>query len=285
MILIIPYKRLGQCNIDELAAQQVMNERNRRSTGGVLFARKDEHQDHDQKDAARNAILELLTLKHQPKPLSILTMPGLAWTFEVGLLRQREKSWRNQQMTESMRLTCVENDRFIYYSGATKMPGNKTGVIRSLPRPAYAERAMGNGLIDCYAFGNVDDLMKTGETFDFAWLDYTGPLTVERMKIIQTFWRDSVRDTLIVTSLKARWNRRTSDTIKRKGGCMNWLRASLPGAVVHEIEYQDGASPMVQFAVSKGLRAELVEGSSQTRPTNEAVASSDVLPSSSSEQA
>jgi hypothetical protein len=249
MILIIPYKPLGRCNIDELAAQQVMNERNRRSTGGVLFARKDEQQDHGQKDAARNAILELLTLEREPKPISILTMPGLAWTFEVGLLKQREKSWRNQQMTETMRLTCVENDRFIYYSGATKMPGNRSGTIRTLPRPDYAERAMGNGLIDCYAFANVDDLMQSGESFDFAWLDYTGPLSVERMKIIQHFWRHNVRSTLVVTSLKARWNRRTSDVIQRKGGCMNWLRGSLPGTVLHELEYQDGASPMVQFAL------------------------------------
>lgn len=246
MIHVIPYKALTRCNIDELAAQQVLNERALRNTSGVMFARK---VDHSEKDAARASILQILA--SAPAPLFVLTMPGLNWTFEVGLLKQREPHWRLQQAVASMRLTCVENDRFIYYSAVTKMPGNKHCLLRSLARPDYAERAMGNGIIDRYVFANVDDLMQSGESFDVVWLDYTGPLSVDRMKRIQRFWRDSVRSTLIVTSLKARWNRETADTIVRNGGCMGWLRSRLQGRVLHEIEYQDGPSPMIQFAVQK----------------------------------
>lgn len=250
-IHIIPYKALSKCGIAELAVHQhTRNELARRSSGGVMFARKDEFDDHAEKDAARAAILALLTIEAQPGCVSVLSMPGLSWTFESALLKQREPNWRNQQTTETMHLTCVENDRFIYYSAATKVPGKDT-LMRSLERPEYAERAMGNGMVDRYAFANVDDLMQSGETFDFAWLDYTGPLSLDRMKIIQRFWRESVRSTLVVTALKARWNRKTSDTIERNGGCMGWLRSRLRGEVVHEIEYQDGASPMVQFAVAK----------------------------------
>lgn len=249
--LVIPYKALSRCSIDELAAQQQLNEQRLRNSGGVLFARKDER---DEKNAARKAITDLPLFKDRSRHLSILSMPGLHWTFEVELLAQREPGWRKErrQACESMRLTCVENDRFVYYSATTKMPGNKHCTLRSLERPAFAERAMGNGLIDRFAFANVDDLMaEGGETFDIAWLDYTGPLSVDRMKLIQRFWARSVRDTLIVTSLKARWNRETSNTIDRNGGVMNWLRSRLPGDVLHEIEYQDGFSPMAQFAIAK----------------------------------
>lgn len=247
MILSIPYKALSKCGIAELAVQQQWNAR-RTAAGGVAFARKEEHQG---KDAARSAILSLLTLEAEPAAVSVLSMPGLNWTFEANLLKQREPHWRQLGSVSSMRLTCVENDRFIYYSAATKMPRSKTCVIKTHPRPEYAEQAIGHGLIDRYVFANIDDLMAAGESFDYAWLDYTGPLSVSRMKIIKRFWAESVRNTLIVTSLKARWNRETSDTIERNGGPLGWMRSRLPGAVVHEIEYQDGGSPMVQFAVKK----------------------------------
>lgn len=247
MIHTIPYKPLSRCGLDELAAEQAMRDRWQRIYGGVAFARKD---DDEEKRVARRAIAEMLSLEAEPGCVSILTMPGLGWHFEAKLLKAREPNWRNQQMTTSMRLTCVENDRFIYYSATTRMPGKHT-LMRSLERPEYAERVMGNGIIDRYEFANVDDVMQSDETFDYAWLDYTGPLSVPRMKVIKDFWVNRVRKALVVTSLKARWSRETSDHIKRKGGVLPWLRESLPGQVAHEMEYQDGASPMVQFAVSK----------------------------------
>ncbi len=246
-VLRIPYKPLSRCSIDELAAQQQMNERRQRQYGGVMFARRE---DDSEKAAAREAILDLLTLDRKPEPLSVLTMPGLHWTFEVALMKRRDPHWRNQQAIERTRFTCVENDRFIYYSATTKMPGNKHCCLRTLDRPDYAERAMGQGVVDRFIFANVDDLIQSGESFDVAWLDYTGPLSIDRMKLIERFWRESVRDTLIVTSLKARWNKDTSLRIERHGGLIEWQRARLPGRVLHEIEYQDG-SPMAQFAVSK----------------------------------
>lgn len=246
MILSIPYKPLSQCSLEELAAQQAMNDR-RRQVGGVAFARKE---DGDGKREARQAIADMLTLEAHPESLSMLTMPGIGWHFEGKLLKLREPDWRNQPMTTKLHLTCAENDRFVYYSAVTRMPGKHT-LMRSLDRPAYAERAMGNGVINSYQFANVDDLMQSGCTFDYAWLDYTGPLSIARMKVIRKFWSESIRHTLIVTSLKARWNRETSDAIARKGGLLDWLRPQLPGAVRHEIEYQDGASPMTQFAIAK----------------------------------
>lgn len=248
MIHIIPYKALSRCGIEELAAQQQMNER-RRMTGGVMFARKE---DTSQKDEARNAILALLTKEVMPGRLSVLTLPGLHWSFETRLMKQRDPYWRCQQDISNTRFTCVENDRFVYYSSATKMPGNRGTVVRSLERPRYAELSMGNGIVDRYVFANVDDLMQDrAECFDVAWLDYTGPLSVARMKIIERFWRDQVSKVLIVASLKARWNKETSRAIDRHGSCAEWIKARLPGEVLHEMEYFD-SSPMVQVAISKG---------------------------------
>lgn len=247
MLLTIPYKSLSKCGLDELAAEQAMRDRWQRVYGGVAFARKDDDQG---KRDARNAIAQMLTLEAMPGCISILTMPGVGWHFEGKLLKLREPNWRTQPMTQTMRLTCVENDRFIYYSATTRMPGKHT-LMRAVERPEYAERVMGNGIIDRYEFANVDDVMQSGETFDFVWLDYTGPLSLPRMKVMQDFWLKRVRKTLVVTSLKARWTRETSDRITRRGGVLPWLRESLSGQVAHEIEYQDGASPMVQFAVTK----------------------------------
>lgn len=249
MILSIPYKALSRCGIDELAVQQQWNERAGKATGGMLFARKE---DHAEKDEARRAILNMLTLEKSLECLSVLSMPGMTWEFERRLLGQRECRWSGRSYAGNVRLTCVENDRFIYYSALTKIPRNAQCVIRALPAPSYAECTMGHGFVDRYIFANVDDLMQhSDETFDVAWLDYTGPLSVARMKIIQRFWRDRVRSKLIITSLKARWNRETADTIVRNGGCMNWMRKRLPGTELHAMEYQDGASPMIQIALSK----------------------------------
>lgn len=246
---MIPYKPLAQCSMEELAAYQRWKD-GRHQVGGVAFARKEEQ---GGKNAARRAVLKLLTREQKPNPkLSILTMPGVDWKFETALLWQRNSYWKKTKTAKAMRFTCIENDRLIYYSALTRIPRNERCVIRSIDRPSYAECATSQGIIDRYIFANVDDLMQDpGESFDVAWLDYTGPLSVDRMKIIERFWQERVRDTLVVTALKARWTKETSLVIDRHGSCLAWLRAKLPGRVLHEIEYQDGASPMVQFAIAK----------------------------------
>lgn len=245
--LSIPYKALSRCNIEELAAQQMANER-KRQTGGIAFARKAEH---SEKDAARTAIVEALTMSRYPGRIDILSMPGMSWNFETAVLRNRDENWRVSGVHNTA-FTCIENDRFVFYSQTTRMPGLRLGTMRSIERPLYAERAMGNSIIERFVFANVDDLMAQGtEKFDAAWLDYTGPMNVERMRLIRRFWEASVRDLLVVTTLKARWNKETSRMVDRHGGILNWHRNVLPGIVEHEIEYQDGASPMAQFAIRK----------------------------------
>lgn len=240
---VASYKPLHRCDIEELAAMQ-----HARPSGGMLFAR---NPDREHKDAARQMILDMLTGDAWPEPLSILSMPGLDWRFERKLLGKREGDWMRKAEPLRTRITAVENDRFIYYSAAHKMPGLHTRrALTSMRTPAaYAERTIGTRFVDRFHFANVDDLMtESDEAWDVAWLDYTGPLTLDRLRLIARFFQSSVRRVLIVTALKARYRKDVAEAIVRAGGYWQWLRAALPGTVMHEHEYFD-TSPMAQFAV------------------------------------
>jgi len=244
---VAAYKPLRLCNIEELAAIQITQ-----PSGGMLFAR---NPDRAEKDAARQKILDLFTLKAWPEKLSVLTMPCVDWRFERKLFGKRDGDWMRKAGPSNTRVTAVENDRFIYYSAVHKMPGLHTKRAKTwhMPAPSFAERTVRTKFISAFHFANVDDLMlETTESWDAVWLDYTGPLSVERIKLIANFYQQSVRSTLIVTSLKARWNKDTSEAVLRAGGHSEWLAKHLPGEVLHDIEYFD-TSPMAQFAVRKSV--------------------------------
>ena len=264
----IAYKPLSRCSIDELAVEQAARDRReQRTTGGVAFARKDST---PEKDATRREILLLLCTHLMPGPISVLSMPGVSWAFEYALLGQREHGWSKSLYARRTNLHCVDNDRFVYYSATTKMPGNKYRcVIKNHPRPGYAEREIGNSMVQRYTFANVDDLMAEGrDTYDVAWLDYTGPLTVKRLDLIAKFYRERIRSTLILTSLKARWNKDVDRAAARHGGYCEWAVHPFADSVgLHAIEYQDGASPMFQFAcqkpIAKATGAAALKGSAE----------------------
>lgn len=242
---VATYKPLRQCNVEELAAMQIT-----RPSGGVLFAR---NPDREEKDAARQLILDLFTRDARPEHLRILTMPGLDWRFERKLLGKREGDWMRHAGASNTRITAIENDRYIYYAAVHKMPGlhTKRALTTILKAAPFAEQTVKTKFVGAFHFANIDDLMaETTEAWDAAWLDYTGPLTVERMKLIAQFFERSVRGTLVVTALKARHNRETSNAIERAGGHSEWVRKHLPGTVLHDIEYFD-TSPMAQIAVRK----------------------------------
>lgn len=240
-------KPLRECGIEELSVHQYTAN----PSGGVMFARKKEHVE---KDAARWMVANLFRPSRFPKGLAILTMPGLSWRFEKSLLRLREGHWENRKGPHRTFFTCVECDRCIYHAAVTKMPGlhQAESVTVCLPPTDVAERTVRNRWIGRFYFCNVDDLMQTQNVpIDAAWLDYTGPLSIKRLRIIAEFYERNIRSVLVVTALKARWNLETVDAITAAGGYSSWLRGTFSGEVLHDIEYQDGASPMAQFAVAK----------------------------------
>ncbi len=186
------YKPLYRCDVEELATIQQT-----RPSGGVLFAR---NPDREAKDAARQKILDLFSWTARPGAFSILTMPGLDWRFERKLLGRREGNWMKKAGPSNTKITAIENDRFIFYSASHKMPGlndTKRALTKSLPAPDFGERTLSTKFISKFHFANVDDLMvMTTEAWDAVWLDYTGPLTIARLKVISAFFDRSVRETL-----------------------------------------------------------------------------------------
>lgn len=241
---VTAYKRLRDCNIEELAAIQQV-----RPSGGIMFAR---NPDRQHKDEARQKILDLFLPDQHPEPLKILTMPGLDWRFERKLLGKREGDWMRKEKPQRTHITACENDRFIYYSAVHKIPGLHTRrALTAMRDPApFAEQSVGTKFVHRFHFANVDDLMaESDDSWDAVWLDYIGPLTIERLRLISQFFDASVRKTLIITALKARYNKATSQAIQSAGGYFEWLRKHLTGNVLHEHEYFD-TSPMAQFAIS-----------------------------------
>ena len=244
----VAYKKpLRHCNMEELAAHQ----RGAQPSGGILFAR---NADREQKELARQHILDLFTPTVWPCSLSMLTMPGIDWRFERKLFGIREIGWMTK-LKGPVRtyFTSIENDRAIYYGAVAEMPGlaTRSALTQTRRPPSFAEQSIKTKFICDFHLANVDDLMReTLSQWDAVWLDYTGPMTKDRLRLIEQFYHRSVRHILIVTVLKARWNRETGVAIERAGGHSEWLRKYLPGEVLHDIEYFD-TSPMAQFAVRK----------------------------------
>jgi hypothetical protein len=232
--------------MEELAARQRIIQ----PSGGVMFAR---NTDGEQKRAARQHVLDLFQPNKWRRPLHMLTMPGLQWRFERLLLGAREVGWFKAQNPRQTKFTSIENERPIYFAAVAQMPGIATpgALVKRITNYSFAEHAVKTHYASFF-FANVDDMMKIEHWngWDAVWLDYTGPLTIERLEIIANFYQRHVHDTLIVTALKARWNIKTSATIDRAGGHSKWLQNHLTGEVLHDIEYTD-TSPMAQFAVRK----------------------------------
>lgn len=251
------YKPVSKLGMEELAARQKILA----PSGGVQFAR---NADGEEKAKARQLVLDLFTREKWDRPLNMLTMPGLHWRFERKLLALRDPGWMQRASPRGTHFTGIENDRSIYFAGVTQMPGVETPrrLIKPVKRERFpfAEMAVKSRFAS-YFFANVDDFMRhewepapyrEQVGWDAAWLDYTGPLSIERLHAIQHFYQNNIRDVLVVTGLNARWNKVTSEAISKAGGHSEWLRASLLGNVLHEINYFD-TSPMMQFAVRHQL--------------------------------
>lgn len=250
---ITNYKPVAQCGMEELAYRQI----NLKASGGVNFSR---NPDGDQKTIARQAVLDLFSYERWGnRHLNILTMPGVFWRFERKLFAQRDPGWTNHRKPRNTYVTGVENDRSIYFVAVTEMPGLQTpgGIVKPTKKHGLAEMGVKTKYASFF-FANVDDFISNAWVpaeherigWDAAWLDYTGPMSNERMTKIVKFYDLYIRDTLVITALKARWNRDTARSIERAGGHNKWLAKRLPGEVLLDMEYFD-TSPMAQFAVRK----------------------------------
>jgi hypothetical protein len=252
---IVGYTR--QHNMETLAAET----RGSPVSGGVMFARTAMR---NEKEQAREQILELFLPERWSQPLFMLTMPGVHWRFERLLLGRREVGWMRKRSPSQTHFTSAENDRAIYFAAAGQIPGLHTpdALLKKLRHYPFAEYGI-KTRYGSFFFANIDDMLAydwnaasiergngPGRGWDAVWLDYTGPMSIERLNLIATFYQRYVKHILIITALKARWNRDTSAAVVRAGGHSKWLCAQLPGDVLHDIEYQDTV-PMAQIAIRK----------------------------------
>jgi len=239
-------KPLTQYGMEELAARQ----RSIKPSGGVQFTRKVEG---PEKIKARQAVLDLAMAWPEPR-LSMLTMPGMLWRFERLLLAARQPGWFQHEGARGTHFTGCENDRAIYFAGVSHMPGLQTPAseLKQIRSYSFAEMAVKTRYAS-YFFANIDDLMALDgwdDGWDMVWLDYTGPMSVDRLDLIARFYDRFVRSTLVITALKARFEKEATRAIKESGGYWEWLRTRFAGKVLHELEYFD-TSPMAQFAIRK----------------------------------
>lgn len=116
---VATYKPLAQLDMEELAARQ----KTIVPSGGVEFARKGDGED---KQRARQMVLDLFTREQWPGYLNMLTMPGVRWRFERLLLASREPGWMQRPKPRRTHFTGVENDRSIYHAALTQIPGVET---------------------------------------------------------------------------------------------------------------------------------------------------------------
>jgi hypothetical protein len=179
------------------------------------------------------------------------------------LLALREPGWMRGKAIRNTWFMSAENNRALYFSAVTQMPGAGFEVHKGLKTNSNKGRDRTPSFAECrfkseygeFFFCNVDDMMEFATSkrwqFDAVWLDYTGPMTIRRLYIIARFYRTCIQQILVVTALKARWNRAVGEEIDRHGGFQKWLRRFLPGQQLHFLEYRDGFSPMLQYAVRK----------------------------------
>jgi hypothetical protein len=180
------------------------------------------------------------------------------------LLGAREPGWMRRPQARRTFFTGVENDRAIYYAAVGQMPGLHTpGAVLKRTKPkSFAEMGI-KTRYGAYYFANIDDLMQQEncwkkDGWDAVWLDLTGQITLKQMRIIEQFYKKYVRHILIVTTMHGRWHTATNNAIIAAGGYSNFLRAHLPGEVLHDLEYHD-TTTMSQFAVRKPQQQEQKE--------------------------
>jgi hypothetical protein len=209
---------------------------------GVMFARKEAT---DQKDAARLAVLKWFSKEEFPGHLAIITMPGLMWEFERKLIRER------YYKTSKLIIIACESDEAIYRAALYQMPANSRG-IRMSHCPEFATATFSSDCVQKFYRCRIEKFLLAKENpVDGAWLDFSGPLYISRMKAVMDCWERLIRSRLVITCTTSRYDACTAHAVKAAGGYIEWILSCLPGAVVREItHYADGAG-MVQIVLDK----------------------------------
>ena len=211
--------------------------------GGVAFARKQ----HPTKELARQRLLYLFSKTVFPDTMSILTMPGLDWTFERSLLNDREPHGRiaEGKLPKRTRIHCIERDEPVYRAALKKMPGVN---LTTIERPDWARNTIRSNAITRFHLAEFRDLAQSDDWGQYfcAWLDFNGPITTLRFEDLRQVWCDRIQCILAITCMVGR-----SDIGLPAEDIPALMAKGFPrAALIDQYEYSDG-TPMLQFVLGK----------------------------------
>jgi hypothetical protein len=210
-----------------------------------------------EKDAAREAVLRMLTVERFPN-LKILTLPASEWRFEHALLAERgEPEDRGPRRTL---IHSLERDIAVYRAACHNIPRSRSATrkgeeVRTPACPPFASAHVQTAKVGAFYcctfedFANDDD--DCAACFDAAWLDFTGKLTPSRLDAIARFWERRLRSLLVVTLYNGRTCDWITGLIRGAGGIEQLLASRLAGSVVENVLHYGDAAPMVQVALRR----------------------------------
>lgn len=254
---VVPGVSLTKYTNHELGVRIARRSNAPRQEPGVAWARLMRAANRPEKDAAREAVLRLLTVERFPN-LKILTLPASEWRFEHALLSARGEP-ENRGPGRTL-IHSLERDIAVYRAACHNIPNSKSATrkgehVRTPECPPFASAHVQSakvGAFYCCTFEDyANDDNTCGPVFNAAWLDFTGKLTPSRLDAIARFWDRQLRSLLVVTLYNARTCDWITGLIRGAGGVEHLLAARMSGAVVEDVlHYGDGA-PMVQITLRR----------------------------------
>jgi hypothetical protein len=235
-------------DMESLAA--IVRQRKNQSPG-VNFARSQFSEPwKDGKDDARAQILGLLSPLRRKTPISILTMPGITWHFEKNLLKLREPELAEGKVSRTS-ITSIEREPPIFVAALKDIPGADRGLEHLPDDFMRSTCTMKTPFIKRFHLTTFEEFAEVNtRLYTDAWLDFTGPLTERLLETIPYFWKH-IECTLTITTLNARWDRRTSNKVKRAGGAANLLMETLDQPLHFRTDRYIDTVPMIQTIFAK----------------------------------
>jgi hypothetical protein len=258
---VVPGVPLSRYSNKELAVRLVRRSNLPKQDPGIAWARAMREANRAEKDAAREAVLRLFTVDEFPQ-LSILTFPASEWRFESALLAMRESENQLRRAgPQNTRIIGLEREEDVFRAAVANIPrGQKKSAsrIRVIPAPPYATGAVQTMHISGMYRASFEDFALCDAATDLgpwwfhaAWLDFNGHIGSRRLEAIERFWRDRVRDVLVITIMNGRTHPDVTSLIEKAGRLETMLESRLPGALCESASYYGDGAPMVQIVLRR----------------------------------
>jgi hypothetical protein len=195
-----------------------------------------------EKNRARRQVFHLYS--RYPKPLRLLTLPGIKWNFERGILDHRR--WGRPTS-----FVAAECDPAIYRASLAFMPRDSKGMAQV----DTEKLTFKSDVVKWYECGPVENLiLRTNERFTGAWLDFNGQLNEGRIAAVAELWK-RVSDSMVVTFLGSRYDSTVERMLARADRPEAWdvvfqNLLKIKGGLVQMYSYSDPVK-MIQMTLLK----------------------------------